>query len=65
MFHRTIMDNGVVALKEVNDVYEFVVQLDNDKPLRIDKAKQTVMKDYIDFTIDLRNDRGKIYVGIY
>jgi len=24
-----------------------------------------VFKDYIDFTIDLKNDRGKIYVGSY
>lgn len=23
------------------------------------------MKDYIDFTIDLKNERGKIYVGNY
>ena len=39
MFHKTIMDNGAIATKEVNDVYEFVVQLDNEKPLKIDKAK--------------------------
>ena len=63
MFHKTIMDNGLVARKEVNDVYEFMVQLDNDKPLKIDKNTQEVWKDYIDFTIDLRNDRGKLYVG--
>jgi len=37
MFHKTIMDNGVIAVKDIGDVYEFVVQLDNDKPLKIDK----------------------------
>jgi len=25
MFHKTIMDNGLLAVKEVNDVYEFIV----------------------------------------
>lgn len=59
------MDNGVIAVKEINDVYEFIVQLDNSKPLKIDKSSQQPFKDYIDFTIDLRNDRGKIYVGNY
>ena len=59
------MDNGVIAVKEINDVYEFIVQLDNSKSLKIDKSSQQPFKDYIDFTIDLRNDRGKIYVGNY
>ena len=65
MFHKTIMDNGVVAVREINDVYEFNVQLDNSRPLKIDKSSQEVFVDYIDFTIDLRNDRGKLYVGNY
>ena len=34
------MDNGVIAVKEINDVYEFVVQVDNSKPLKIDKGSQ-------------------------
>ena len=59
------MDNGLLAVKEVNDVYEFIVQLDNDKKLKIDKNSMELWKDYIDFTIDLRNDRGKLYVGNY
>ena len=65
MFHKTIINNGMTAVQEVGDVYEFLVQLDNDKPLKIIKDQQEVFKDYIDFTIDLRNDRGKIYVGNY
>ena len=65
MFHKTIMDNGVTAVSEINDVYEFIVQLDNERPLKIDRASQEVFKDYIDFTVDLRNGRGKIYVGNY
>lgn len=65
MFHKTIMDNGVVAVRDINDVYEFNVQLDNSRPLKIDKSSQEVFVDYIDFTIDLRNDRGKLYVGNY
>ena len=65
MFHKTIINNGLAAVQEVGDVYEFLVQLDNDKPLKIIKEQQEVFKDYIDFTIDLRNDRGKIYVGNY
>ena len=64
-FHETIMTNGVTAVQEIGDVYEFIVQMDNDKKIKVDKDKQEFMKDYIDFTIDLRNDRGKIYVGNY
>ena len=64
-FHETIINNGLVAVKEVGDIYEFIVQLDNDKKLSINKATAEVWKDYIDFTIDLKHDRGKIYVGNY
>ena len=39
------------------------MQLDNEAKLQIDRENQVVNKDYIDFTMDLRHDRGKIFVG--
>ena len=40
------------------------MQVDNEKPLKqVNKATDIVGVDYIDFTIDFKNDRGKIYMG--
>lgn len=61
--HTIIMNNGVDLVRSVNNVYEFVIQLDNDRPLNIDKNLHIQNEDYVDFTIDLKTDRGVIYVG--
>jgi hypothetical protein len=29
----------------------------------VDKNTDIVLKEYVDFTIDFKNDRGKIYMG--
>ena len=50
-------------MSSVNNVYEFVIQIDNERPLSIDKEVHVSNVDYVDFTIDLKNDRGTIYVG--
>lgn len=61
--HRIIINNGVDLVQNVNNVYEFVIQLDNESPLNIDKSTHIPYKDYVDFTIDLKTDRGVIYCG--
>lgn len=35
--HRIIINDGAEIVKKVNNVYEFVIQLDNERPLFIDK----------------------------
>jgi len=62
-FHKIIIDHGPESVKDVGKTFEFVVQLENDAPLKIDKGKMKHFVDYIDFTIDLQHDQGKIYVG--
>lgn len=62
-FHKIIIEHGPESVKSVGKTFEFVVQLDNDAPLKIDKNKLTHFVDYIDFTIDLQHEPGKIYVG--
>ena len=52
-FHKIIIDHGAESVKDVGKTFEFVVQLANDAPLKIDKGKMEHFVDYIDFTIDL------------
>ena len=62
--HGEIYDSGTKLVSQISNVYEFRLQVDNDKPLKaIDKSVDVVNVDFIDFTIDLKNDRGKIYLG--
>lgn len=63
MFHNIIIKNGKTAHEEVNDIFEFVVQLDNDRKLKIDRDNDIKNKDFLDFTIDLKDPRGHIFVG--
>ena len=51
-FHTIIFKNGDVAVKEVNSIYEFIIEL----------SDKSVASHYY-FTIDLKNHPGKIYVG--
>jgi hypothetical protein len=37
--HRQILLNGVDMTREVHSIYEFVIQLDNERPLDIDFSK--------------------------
>ena len=64
-FHKIVIDHGPESVNNVGKTYEFIVQMDNDSPLgkKIDKSKLTEMVDYIDFTIDLQHQPGKVYVG--
>lgn len=62
--HGEITESGLKLVKDIGNVYEFRLQLDNDKPLKdVNKKTDIVLKDYVDFTIDFKNDRGKIYMG--
>ena len=61
--HRIILNNGVDLVKKVKNAYGFVIQIDNDRPLGIDKNIHVSNVDYVEFTIDLKSDRGVIYVG--
>lgn len=63
LFHNIILKHGQQATDDIQEVFEFVVQLDNKKKLSINREVDIVNKDYLDFTIDLKNDRGKIFVG--
>ena len=49
LFHNIIIANGKSVVKDVREIYEFVTILD-------DGTK-------VDFTMDLKFDRGKIFVG--
>lgn len=62
--HGEIYKSGTKLVGQINNVYEFRLQIDNDKPLKqVNKEKDVLNVDYIDFTIDFKNDRGKIYMG--
>lgn len=62
--HSEIYESGTMLVSQISNVYEFRLQIDNDKPLKdINKAVDVLNVDYIDFTIDFKNDRGKIYMG--
>ena len=37
--------------------------MDNSRKLNIDKEKHEINKDYLVFTLDLKNDKGLVYVG--
>lgn len=62
--HGEIYTSGTKLVPQINNVYEFRLQVDNEKPLKqVNKEVDKVNVDYIDFTIDFKNDRGKIYMG--
>ena len=41
-FHKIILKNGALATNDVNAVIEFIVQLDDERKLDIDKKKHIV-----------------------
>mmetsp|Transcript_17856 Transcript_17856/g.30308 ORF Transcript_17856/g.30308 Transcript_17856/m.30308 type:complete len:89 (-) Transcript_17856:234-500(-) len=61
--HKIVNKHGEEAAREVRDVFEFDVQLDNGKPLKVNKNAGVEGEDFVIFTIDLKNERGKVYVG--
>ncbi len=58
-----MLKHGQDAVNEVNQIYQFEVQMNNSRKFHIDKSKDEINKDYFVFSLDLKNDNGLVYVG--